>query len=215
MRALGELLDLLLLSERRCTYCGKSFKARDQGYLCGGCLSSIKPYEGFKDLLLTEEVEGADFFGLYEGPLRESLLLYKFKAVKPLGKVLGRKVASPLKAFAEEVSASVITFVPAHPLRKWKRGYDHNEEILRASGLPFIKLLKRVRYAPPLAGMGREERKKALKGAYRALWVPEGASVLVFDDVLTTGTTAREVAGVLREAGAGAVYFYFLALEGR
>jgi len=212
---LGELLDLLFLSERSCTYCGKSFKAKEQGYLCRGCLSSVRPFEGFKDLLLSEEVEGADFFGLYEGVLREALLLYKFKGVKPLGKVLGEKVASPLKAFAEEVSASLLTFVPSHPLRRWKRGYDHNEEMLRASGLPFVKLLKRVRYAPPLAGMSREKRREVLRGAYEALWVPEGASVLVFDDVLTTGATAREVAKALKEAGAGAVYFYFLALEGR
>ncbi len=212
---LGKILEGLLLTERTCIHCEESFAPEEQGYLCGKCISSIKPFPYFLELPELEQVDGAEFFGRYEGALREALKLLKFRGVKPMGKVLGKKIREELLSYLRETEADFLTWVPVHFLRYWGRGYDHNEEILRHTGLPFRKALKRVRYSRPLAGYGRKERERRVKGAYRVVrpHLVEGRRVLVFDDILTTGSTAREVAGVLKEAGASEVYFYFLCRE--
>jgi len=70
-------------------------------------------------------------------------------------------------------------------------------------GSPVNQLLRRVRATDPQAGLDREERMKNLKGAFQIRKASvKGLSLLLVDDVTTTGTTLDVCAEVLREAGA-------------
>ena len=160
-------------------------------------------------------MDGYEFFTKYEGVARELILLYKFHSVKPFSKVIAEKIREDFSNFVNEVNPDIVTYVPVHFFRWWTRGYDHNEEVMKHLNLPYRKILKRVRYSRPLARYKKEEREKRLRSAYKVVETHkvEGKSVLVYDDILTTGSTAREVAQTLKNAGATEVYFYFFLKE--
>jgi ComF family protein len=107
---------------------------------------------------------------------------------------------------------ALVVPVPLHRWRIWKRGYNQAAlvatALARRGGLETrLDLLARVKATPPLKAMGARARRDALRGAFR---VPErlkpvarGRSILLVDDVYTTGATANACARALKRAGAG------------
>jgi ComF family protein len=115
----------------------------------------------------------------------------------------------------------VIVPVPLHPLRLWARRYNQSAEMARALGRMTAKpvaplALVRVRATPSQGEMpSAKARRRNMRGAFR---VPagrraaiEGKSVLLVDDVLTTGATADSCARALKRAGAANVHVLALA----
>jgi ComF family protein len=91
--------------------------------------------------------------------------------------------------------------VPIHWSRRCNRGFNQAE--LLCDDLPWVRgALVRVRRTRPQVGLSREERARNLDGAFLAMPVVSGQRVLLVDDVLTSGQTARECAKALRAAGA-------------
>ena len=214
---LGRILSLSGLSEDRCSVCGLGVSDEEQGYLCKSCLADIRPSHPI-DYGRIEWISSYRIFGKYEGVMAEVIRLIKFKSVKPLARRLGEIVKEHLEEFLEEVKPDIITWVPLHPLRLWNRGFDHNLEILRGTGVRAESLLVRVRYSKPLASFGREERMRRVRDAFRVrkemIDEVEGRRILLFDDVLTTGSTASSVAEHLLSIGAEEVFLYCVAKEG-
>lgn len=124
----------------------------------------------------------------------------------------GRRLLAPL---ADELAArcldragpvpGVVTWAPTAPGRRRSRGFDQAELLARAIarrlGAPVRPLLRR-RPGGPLTGLGRDER--AATAGYDPVAAVSG-SVLVVDDVCTTGATLRAAVDGLHRAGAGAV----------
>ena len=103
----------------------------------------------------------------------------------------------------------VVTCVPPDPKRLSERGYHPAEllarEVARAWGVGFRPLLAKKKATPPQVGRPREERQTAMEGLFSARARGQGESVLVVDDVITTGATASEAARALGGAGFGEV----------
>ena len=213
---LGRVIDLLRLTERECITCGKKTDFSGQGYVCDECLNTLKPYHPM-DYTPLEWVSSYRVFGRYEGVLSDCIKALKFKSVKPLAKVLGRAMRSHLEEFLKDIEPDLLTYVPVHWRRRWSRGFDHNLEILNGAGIEAQRLLIRVKHSKPLAQMGKGSREKAVKDAFRVpkdlIEEVEGKVIFVFDDILTTGSTAKSVAETLMSLGALRVHFYFLARE--
>jgi ComF family protein len=115
-------------------------------------------------------------------------------------------------------NAQVVVPVPLHWRRHWQRGGNQAEHLARALAsalqLPCAtRWLRRVRSTPKQTGLSRTARRANVRGAFRAAPTPawRGATVLLVDDVLTTGSTASESARALREAGAARVVVAVLA----
>jgi competence protein ComFC len=108
----------------------------------------------------------------------------------------------------------LIVPIPIHWRRRAFRGFNQAEEL--ASQLPIEKLdcksLRRIRFTRPQVGLDLESRKKNLVGAFRASPSVAGKSVLLIDDVTTSGHTAEQCALALLEKGATQVGL--LALTG-
>src|SRR6185503_19146190 len=101
--------------------------------------------------------------------------------------------------------------VPLHRWRIWRRGYNQAAliagAIARRAGLEArLDLLERVKATPVLRGMNPRERKQAVRGAFRInrkhRGSLEGKTVILVDDVYTSGATANACARILRRAGA-------------
>jgi ComF family protein len=104
--------------------------------------------------------------------------------------------------------------VPLHRWRIWKRGY--NQAALIASALAKrtgrraeLDLLKRTKATPVLRGLGKRERALAVRGAFSvppaAKAKVAGRTIVLVDDVYTSGATANACAKALRRAGAAQV----------
>lgn len=214
---LGRVVELLGLVEKSCVVCGLDFKMGSQGYICDECLNDITP--GVVPCREHSEfIESCRVFSAYEGVLREALRTLKFRSVKPLAYELGKRFSAHMKEFIEEVRPDLISYVPVHTFRMWNRGFDHNVALLEGAEIEFTSLLNRVKHSAPLASKGKEERIKAVSGAFSLIRekvsLIENKRILVFDDILTTGATSSQVGELLMSYGAMSVYFYFLAKEG-
>ncbi|MGH9938476.1 MAG: ComF family protein [Blastocatellia bacterium] len=155
--------------------------------------------------------------GPYEGALRETVLRLKLHPHIParLRDALRRTFA----ALPESHPIESIIPVPLHPDRRAERGFNQAEVIARElaslSGLrvdltAVIRVKKTERHR---AGMGARERAHSLEKAFRvrAPRLVEGRVALVVDDVMTTGSTAGEIAATLLDGGARAVKILTLA----
>ncbi|MCC7237468.1 MAG: ComF family protein [Bryobacterales bacterium] len=149
--------------------------------------------------------QAAYSFGAYEGPLREFIHLLKFERVTPLGPVLARLLVS---ALPREQPVDAVVPVPLHWRRRLSRGFNQAELLARAAAallhVPCHDPLRRTCPTPPQAGLNRLARRRNVRSAFTAgnARNVEGRSLLLIDDVLTTGATANACAAALLAAGA-------------
>ena len=106
----------------------------------------------------------------------------------------------------------ILVPVPLHRSRLWQRGFNQSalvaQELARATGYRTEpRLLRRVKRTPALKGMSLRQRRKVVAGAFQVNPSAEleGRTVVLIDDVLTTGSTANACARALRKAGASRV----------
>jgi predicted amidophosphoribosyltransferase len=117
--------------------------------------------------------------------------------------------AAMAAALAERCAppVGVVTWIPASRERVRRSGFDPGAELAsavgRCLGAPSERLLTRARREPPQTGRSRSERLRGprLSASRR----PSAGRVLVVDDVVTTGSSLRVAAGVLRATGAVSV----------
>jgi ComF family protein len=102
--------------------------------------------------------------------------------------------------------------VPLHRTRLWRRGFNQSALVAKALsrqlGVPSEPLaLKRLKRTPPLKGMSPQQRRRAVAGAFKVTDpdAVRGKTVILIDDVLTTGSTAEACARTLHRAGAARV----------
>jgi ComF family protein len=158
-------------------------------------------------------------YGSYDGALRDLIHLLKFDQVRPVATVLGRMLADAITGLEPSLPAGVIAMVPV-PLfakKKAQRGFNQADVIARAAlkqmGRPerfelVARGFGRVRDTGSQIGLSRHQRRKNLRGAFEVTDATAviGRSILLIDDVYTTGATASECARILRRAGAGRVW---------
>ena len=160
---------------------------------------------------------GAVSLGLHEDALRDAVLKAKTDGGRPAARALAEDLldrrGDPLRA----AGCNVVIAVPHHWSARLRHGHDAAAEVAAALaaglGLPLKRPVRKFRRTAKQAGQTPTDRRANLRGAFA---VPRpaavaGKTVLLCDDVLTTGTTARRVASALKAAGAGGVFVAVLA----
>lgn len=138
----------------------------------------------------------------------------KYKGLFNAGKYLGEILGNELKLKMDISEIDCIIPVPLHRLKLIERGY--NQSLLIANGVSLVtgipimqEVVKRTRYtAAQVETETKAERHSNIKGAFKVAdsGKVEGKNILIIDDVITTGSTIREVATELRNSGAGELY---------
>ena len=177
-----------------CVICGRPVQ---EGYvLCKGCAEqehvfeqSVSPYE-------------------YRDEMRMSVLRFKYSGRAEYAGFYVRSIAVYAGSKIRQWKPGLIVPVPVHPSRKRKRGY--NQAALIARGLagefdiPYDdRLLIRKKRTRPQMDLDRADRQKNISGAFSC--VKQGTvsgTVLLIDDILTTGSTLDACAEELKKAGA-------------
>jgi ComF family protein len=134
---------------------------------------------------------------LFNDTLREIIHHLKYADRVSLAKPLGDALRECLQGFKGEL----IIPVPLHPRRARERGFNQAELIARRLGRPMnTRLLRRRKNTPSQTGLSRGERQRNLAGAFELRSKPPRTVILV-DDVYTTGSTMHEIARTLKRAG--------------
>lgn len=162
--------------------------------------------------------DAAFSYGVYDGKLRDLIHLFKYGKVRSLSRPFGRLLIGALPL---GMRFDAVVPMPMHWLRRWKRGFNQAELLGRAvarhAGVPLVEALRRTRMAAAQAGLSSSQRRRNVAGSF-GIDRPgaiRGQHVLLVDDVLTTGATARAAAGVLKRAGAARVTVLTLARADR
>jgi ComF family protein len=137
---------------------------------------------------------------LFSRTLREIIHHLKYSDRVSLANPLGDILRECLQR--EAFSGDLIVPVPLHRSRERERGFNQAELIAARLGRPVAnRLLRRCKNTPSQTGLSRNERKRNLAGAFEVRGEVKG-TVIVVDDVYTTGSTMNEVARTLKRAGA-------------
>lgn len=226
--ALRGLLDLL--APARCAACAKLLSGEDG--LCHPCQETLLPLTsccprcarpGLPSICLSCHREPPPYAAvsapfLYGGQLAVALLRFKYSAAGHLARALGRLLAPSLRAALSVRPATLVVPVPLHPRRLRRRGYNQAALLAaQAQGAPLSpasRALRRLRPTRSQAGLSPPQRLENLRGAFAAGPAVRGRSVLLVDDVMTTGATAWACSEALLEAGAAEVRVLVLARAG-
>jgi len=147
----------------------------------------------------------------YEGLVSELIQRFKYGQDQSLVRLLGDLLVPALedpRLKGKEFDA--IVPVPLHSVREREREFNQSDLLAsrlgKRLGIPVIRALKRTRATAPQAGFDRARRMENLEGAFalRRL-LPSDATILLVDDVTTTGTTLDACAAILMEEGAAEV----------
>lgn len=210
-------LQLRLIHNPLCTVCGKPFDPLAFADLCSECRPSRynKPPE-FTAL--------RSCFG-FEGPLREAIHRYKYQGQRSLAILLAQQLSdfwlSDCNGTLQTLHCDWITPVPLHWWRAYRRGYNQSELLANQLSIdidvPAKVLLRRVKPTRPQVELGREQRAQNVKNAFQvdddARPLIPGKTILLIDDVCTSGATLRECAKALKKSGALAIYALTVARQ--
>ena len=192
-----------------CQRCGKPLA--DGGAHCYQCRGSKA--KGFTCKIIRS--------ALVFGPeIRSIVHAFKYSGQSYLADFLAEEMAKKWVDYSELSEGNVLIPVPLHSKKYRKRGYNQSELLAKSLGEKlFISVdcnsLIRKKDTPSQTGFGRVERMENMKDAFDCIENQrvKGKTVILIDDVATTGATLEACAVALRKAGAKKVMAYTLARE--
>ena len=176
-----------------CQRCGLPL-AGTEAETCGRCLADPPKLDRMRAAVAYDELP------------RSIALRLKYGRKVALARTMARYMAPLRDGWGEE---AVLIPVPLHRWRLWGRGFNQSGLVVRELGkiwrLPAEQgALRRVKRTKPLKGLSHSQRRRTVSGAFRVedRTILAGKTVLLIDDVLTSGSTAEACARALRRAGA-------------
>lgn len=191
---------LSFLAEPCCARCGLPFEYdAGDGAECGSCIADPPSFDKMRAAVIYGEIA------------RRVVLKLKYGGRPGVADTLAHFM---LRHVDRGDTGAVLAPVPLHRWRIWKRGYNQSALIAAAlarhSGMEAdVNLLRRVKATPFLRGMSRRERALAVRGVFKVKDARKpaiaGKTIILIDDVFTTGATADACARALKRSGAKAV----------
>lgn len=198
--------DMNFMAPPWCAGCGMPFDGpAAPDALCAPCLTAPPPYEKARAALA------------YDERCRKLIGHFKYSDQTHL---LPTLLPWLERAAAELLPVDVIVPVPMHRLRLLRRKYNQSALLAIALGKSFavpveLMTLRRIRATRPQVGMKREQRLKNVRDAFAVRGDIKNKTVLLVDDVLTTGATLEACSEALLKAGARSVRVATLARVNR
>ncbi len=195
--------DTSFIAGTACKQCGAPLPGEGEDLLCDSCITFPPAWN-----------RGASAV-LYEGGGRKMVLALKHGDRLDLVPALAGWMRGPAKDLLQ--TADIVAPVPLHRWRLLKRKFNQSAELARHLSRPkcIPDLLTRIRRTPSQAGLNRVQRMENQRGAFdinpRFSSKLDGKSVLLVDDVMTTGATLSACAEALFAAGAANVDVVVLA----
>lgn len=191
--------ELNFISDPKCEKCGKQILTKDQKF-CYDCSHWTHDYDLNRSVLNYDKVSQKMMVGI------------KYKNKREHADFIGRLVAWKLRSYIEETQPECIVPVPVHESRLKARGYNQAELIAgalsRETGIPVrTDLIMRCKHTKAMKDLDGEARRENLKEAFSAENVDKfPQSILILDDIYTSGATMDACARVFRSVGVKSIY---------
>lgn len=183
-------------NDNYCSVCGRAVLA--QNAVCDECKNAVYAFTAARSSFL------------YSDNAATLVHRLKFRDAKYLAEPMAEFMTDTY--YKTQWNAHVVTFVPLHKSRRRMRGYNQSALLAKSfaerAGLPCVNALVKTLKTKNMVGLTRKERQENVRGSFSVsdASLVSGKSVLLIDDVFTTGSTASECASVLKSAGAQDVY---------
>lgn len=181
-----------LIKGHICEFCGKPTSLSVDS--CRECRNKKLSFDSARSAMV------------YDGAGKELVQAFKFRNDRRLSDFFALLMADAL----EFKSADLITWVPIHPRKRAKRGFDQSRLLAIKLGvilnIPAVSILTKSKNTEDQAGLELVERRKNVKNAFKINRIEQvKKSILLIDDVYTTGSTLHECAKIIKKAGASRV----------
>lgn len=180
---------------------------------CFACRTQAASPNGGRTITLSRAA------ALYTDPLRAAIHGLKYENNREIAPFLARYLAAAFALPCWQTMPQPIDAVipiPAHSTRKSERGYNQ-AELLAAEFCQRVQLdfrptwAERIRHTRSQVGLNARERHENIQNAFRAMPEVQGRTILLIDDLYTTGATFNACASAILEAGGQSVYALALA----
>ncbi|MDX2425509.1 MAG: ComF family protein [Cycloclasticus sp.] len=223
-KLISKKMNNWLLSAQSCVYPYTCFICDQPGHnaidLCSACLAELPRIEQactICNIALTTDsricgrcIKDTPYFDRistpyrYHGTARFLIQSLKFQAKHSCAKIMGELMVRHIKALDSRPDALIS--VPLHPKRLAVRGFNQSDFISQwlqqDLQIPVLhQPLKRIINTSSQASLNAAERRKNIRNAFRYEATRKIRSVAIIDDVVTTGSTANEIAKTLKKAG--------------
>lgn len=196
----AQLLDLIY--KKRCYFCKSS---KDNAVMCGKCYDEIEhiPYKAILSLQDTPVYSAA----LYTKTVQKLIRGVKYHNQKELAFFQAKLMFDYWTNITEKKESYIIVPVPLYKKREKKRKYNHMllvaKELSKLTGYKINNdLLVRIKDTKPQYRLSQKEREANLKNAFKAEKDKyNGENILIIDDILTTGSTLKEMIKELEKTG--------------
>ena len=150
--------------------------------------------------------------------MAESVFRFKYGNRPEYARFYGRDLYEKKRGFLEQVKPDALVPVPIHWSRMRRRGYNQAQliarELSKYSGIPVReKLIRRCVKTAPLKDLGPLERQNNLKKAFKICQNDvKLKTIVIIDDIYTTGSTIDAMAKAFYQSGVESVYFMTLTI---
>lgn len=187
-----------------CFGCGK-----EKHYICENCRKKIIPPEKFLKTKYCSKIYSASH---YNNPVvKNAIWNFKYKGAKTTSRDLALIIFQNINYFSiKNKKSHILIPVPISKKKLSRRGYNQSlilvKEISKITKIPFYKdvLIKKFHTLSQVETKTKKERKLNLKGSFAVLNAPphlKNNTIILVDDILTTGETINEAAKALKKAG--------------
>ena len=209
------ILDMLF--PPKCGFCGKINK----NFLCKKCEVSLNYIK--KDMI--RKVKNKNFsYHIYayeyRNEIRDKILKFKFGDKPELADTFVELLLKNTKTYRFLESYDIIIPVPMQKKKKRERGYNQAalmaRKIAKKTGIKYAEdVLIKVKHTEPQSTLNASKRKENIKNAYKCINIEKilNKRVILFDDIYTTGNTAKECCKMLKNAGAKEIAVYTFAKD--
>ncbi len=218
-----------ILFKAKCFSCGRF----SSSFLCQGCINQFQELPlSFCSLCKSNKVENNQCeeclkrrplfnnlvaLGIYNGLLKSLIYNFKYEGFKEYGFPLGCLISDKIRQETDYKKIDYTCAIPLHKDKLKQRKFNQSEIIARAIAkklhIPYCEIFSREKNTQPQHSLSVEQREKNLKDAFS---INPGKnfkekSILIVDDIYTTGATIHEACLLLKESGVKDIYVAVLA----
>ncbi|KAA3617732.1 MAG: ComF family protein [Calditrichaeota bacterium] len=197
-----DLINMVLPAT--CTVCGKVLSS-NRVIVCENCYSELRKttpeqLEVFISRISNQKFDNVYIMFEFSELFQKLMYFFKYEGHQRIADYFAASLHESINNTYDMVS-----FVPLHVTKQRERGFNQSEEIAKSycqkSGLHFSnQLLQRVKYTTSQTKLDRKKRLENISNAFLVNEDITNKSILIIDDVITTGATLNECAGVLKRA---------------
>lgn len=196
-----------LIFSQRCPICKKI--SQEDSYICNECYYSLRKKGRIKN------IENYYYLYYYNEEIKRLIADFKLKNRRELGKEIASLIRKPLQNLIAEKEIDMVLPVPISKEREKERGFNQVEELLKNCNIDYerIRREKNTKHMYELLDGG--SRKENIYNAFKNEKLNiEGKNILIVDDIVTTGSTIKEMVKEIKKIGSPKnIYIFSLAVS--